>query len=212
MQRIASYIFPVRIWKGSGTVNPVLELFFKRGEWQLTTYDAVYSDGTRYKPMRIAFSRIEHELSSMRKVLVLGSGLGSAVQIILQKGYNPFFTLVDNDEKVLALATWVLRPYRIEDLKKIHADAETFMVENSSLYDLIIIDVFKGREVPGFVSTERFMQKCRSSLTTNGIIVLNYMINSGRNRDDFNFIKDHLLPGSELIDMGINKVLISKLG
>ena len=59
------------------------------------------------------------------------------------------------------------------------ADALQFMEKDQGQYDLIIIDVFNGREVPHYVTTAAFTQLCRRRLSPHGSLVLNYMITQG---------------------------------
>jgi predicted membrane-bound spermidine synthase len=208
-QKALSYLFPIKIWKGSGTVNPVLELFLHRGEWQLTTNDAVYSDGTHYRPLTEAFRKTEKLLPRVKKVLILGSGLGSAIHILDKKGFYPSFTFIDKDEKVLELALALLKPSQKERVRVNCSDAATFIEENKEQYDLIIVDVFFGRVVPGFVSTEDFIKKCRRCLNSDGIFILNYMLNNQEDQQRFSFIQSQFPPDATVIDIGINKVLVA---
>ena len=80
-QGLQSLLYPVRIRKSSSTVNPVLELFYFQGRYMLGTPDAVYSDGDRYRPLVAAFTApgLKPHLGNVRNVLVLGTGLASAV-------------------------------------------------------------------------------------------------------------------------------------
>jgi predicted membrane-bound spermidine synthase len=208
-QEALSYLVPIKIWKGSGTINPVLELFLYRGEWQLATTDAVYSDGTRYRPLIEAFRKTEKLLPPVKNVLVLGSGLGSAVHILDKKGFYPTFTLVDKDEKVLELALLLLKPSQKHRVTTVCADAEEFVEQNDSKYDLIIVDLFFGRVVPAFVSTEDFIKKCRNCLNNDGIFIMNYMLNNEEDQRRFSLAQAQFPTDATVIDIGINKVLVA---
>lgn len=205
LQRILSYLFPVRIWKGSGTHNEVLELFLSNGEWQLATADAIYSDGTRYRPLVQAFNLLGQRLSSVDRVLLLGSGIGSGVQILKKMGFHPDFVLVDADQRVLELASLCLGKDRTT---YVCADAEAFVAQCTNRFDLIIVDVFIGRAVPSFVSEEGFIKKCRSMLHTGGTLVVNYMLNTDGDKLRYQLLKSQL-PEVTVIDIGINKVLVA---
>jgi spermidine synthase len=208
-QKALSYLVPIKIWKGSGTLNPVLELFLYRGEWQLATNDAVYSDGTHYRPLIEAFRKVEKLLAPVKRVLVLGSGLGSAIHILDKKGFYPSFTFVDKDEKVLELALFLLKPSQRERITPVCADAEKFVEDDHGQYDLIIVDLFFGRIVPAFVSTEDFIKECRGCLSNDGIFILNYMINNQEDQERFSFIRSRFPTDATVIDIGINKVLVA---
>jgi len=209
-QKIASYILPVKIWKGRSTDNPMLGLFLYMGQWQLATDDAIYSDGSRYRPLVMAFRKIKNELPAIKNILVLGSGLGSAVSIAHKMGYHPFFTLVEKDSKVITLAQQLLNDEDRKNVAMINDDAQNFMQKHSERYDLIIIDIFSGRKVPAFVSTKNFIEKCRSCLNRNGIFIINYMLNDKEDNDNFYQLKEYFPGETDVIDIGINRVLIAK--
>jgi len=207
-QIIVSYIVPIKIWQGSSTQNPLLELFLYKGYWQLTTESAIYSDGIRYRPLLVAFKAIKSSLSSVRRVLVLGGGLGSAVQILTNMKCNATFDLVDNDEQILKLASSLLRE---KEVQFILSDASEFVSNINSTYDLIIIDVFSERTVPMFVTTTEFLQQCRRALNPCGTIVVNFMLNNKQDEERLLQLKDALSPYVDEVELGINRVLISKV-
>lgn len=205
LQRILSFLFPVKIWKGSGTHNEVLELFLSNGEWQLATADAIYSDGTRYRPLAKAFNLLGQRLAAVERVLLLGSGMGSGVQILRKMGFHPDFVLVDADQRILELASLSLGKDRTT---YVCADAAQFVAQCTNRFDLIIVDVFIGRTVPSFVSDEGFIKKCRSMVHTGGTLVINYMLNSDEDKLRYQMLKSQL-SDMTVIDIGINKVIVA---
>src|SRR4051812_39338961 len=113
-KKFFSYLYPVTLWKGPGDTNPHLELLLYCNRLQLTTPEALYSDGDRYTPALTAINNLKDLLPSVKSVLALGGGLGSIVRIVCSKGYKPQFTLVEKDKVVLRLA--------LELLEDQHAD------------------------------------------------------------------------------------------
>jgi len=207
LKRILSYIYPVVIRKGSGTVNPVLELLLFRDEWQLATRDALYSDGTRYRPLLLAFEKIKKELPAVKKVLLLGSGLGSAVKILDKMGHHPEFTLLDIDTTILEWAKELMPEHLNKNIKYICDDAEHFIKSTNLNYDLIIVDIFKGRVVPDFVNDTSFLLDCKDHLNIHGILSLNYMINKPA---EWNMFKDkitEIFPKNKIYPVGINRII-----
>jgi spermidine synthase len=209
-KRILSYLHPVWIKDGRNDENPDLELLLYRGRWQLATRDAIYSDGEHYTPILTAYKALDKSLAGIKTVLVLGSGLGSAVQIMNKKGYSPAFTLVDNDEVVLQWAKELI-PEHNSEVKLVKADAMFYLDMDNGKYDLLIVDVFKGRQVPAFITTDHFMQNCRNHINEGGSFVLNYIINEGAPWDKFKRILDAVFPGNEAISKGINRVIVAKV-
>jgi len=210
LKRILSYIVPVKIWKGSGTHNPVLELFLCRGEWQLSTEDAVYSDGSVYRPLVVAFQEIRDRLPEAREVLVLGAGLGSAVSVLDRLGFRPRITLVDIDRTVIDICSQQIFPDR-KELRFYCDDAARFLAGTSGSFDVIIIDVFQGRIVPEFAVRPGFFQHCRSRLSPSGTLVMNYIVNDEAQWKHCLAQFSTVFPEVTVKNLGVNKVLIARV-
>lgn len=207
-QKLLSYLFPVRVAKSSGTKNKVLELFLYRGQLQLATLDALYSDGTRYRPLKIAFKAVKDKLSNVKEVLLLGTGLASAVHMLSKRGHYPAYTLIEHDNIVLDLAKEYL-PKGVDNVEAYCTDALSFMNVNEKKYDLLIVDIFDGRVAPEFVTSESFLLKCRQSLNSDGIFVLNYIINGYPLWEDAIETIKTVFPDTEVLEYQINRVIVA---
>ena len=144
----------------------------------------------------------------MNNVLVLGTGLGSMVLAMRHKGYDPHFTLVDNDKVVLKWAIEFLDNKNVSSIDPICMDAGDFMEQNTKKYDLVFIDIFEGRSVPGFVSNVIFFEKCRDALTVEGHLAFNYIINDQDKWEGVKNICTLVFPGHRVINIGINRIVI----
>jgi len=171
--------------------------------------DALYSDGNRYTPLTAAFKEIDNDLPSIKDVLVLGTGIGSAVQILNQKGYKPNFVLVDSDELILQWAIELLEAANPKNLVPICTDAKDFIVADTNTYDLIIIDIFQGRIVPAFVTNIDFFEKCKSRVKPGGKLVFNYIINKPETWDKVMLLINDIFPNNKLIKLGINRIFVA---
>lgn len=210
-KKVLSYLWPVRIWRGGSEANPFLELSLYRNEYQLSTADALYSDGTRYTPMRLAFGALKSALSSVKNVLVLGAGLGSALQILHKKGFNPSYTIVDNDMVVLKWTVDLL-PGRIKSkVKDVCKDANQFIKSEQEIYDMLIVDIFRGRVVPAFVTDIDFLERCRSHINPGGHFVLNYIVNEPEEWDKTETLVKNIFPSVRVINYDINRIIIARV-
>jgi len=179
-----------------------------QNQYQLATDDALYSDGTRYRPLVLAFNEMKTSLTEVKSVLVLGTGLGSAVQILEGKKVSAEYTLVDIDKTVLNLARNYL-PKR-SGLSFICADAVEFMKENTRKYDLVIVDVFLSRIVPGSVVARDFLSKCKAALNDGGYIVINYIISADNEWQRVFGNITSVFPDPQIIGSGINRIIVAK--
>jgi spermidine synthase len=149
-----------------------------RNRVQLATSDALYSDGTEYLPAIMVLKAVKVPISDIRSVLVLGTGLGSIVQIIEARGGKPEYTLVEKDDVVLNWAMELFDPRTSTRVTPVCVDARAFMQQNKKQFDLIFIDVFSGRVVPEFVYSTEFLECCRNSTSVNGYVAMNFIINN----------------------------------
>ena len=207
-KRILGYLLPVLVRKGASPQNPLLELYYYRGRYQLATLDALYSDGEHYRPLRIGFKHIAADLPNVKSVLVLGTGLGSAVQILSKNGCQPDVTLIDHDETVLKWAIELLPAYK-GLITPLCSDAQTYMVGNKTTFDLLVVDIFNSRVVPAFVTSRTFLQQCRNSIHPGGHLVLNYIIHLNEDWLPVDAVIRSIFPKCYCIDDGLNRIVIA---
>jgi len=197
----------VRIGSRSGTVNPVLELFLYRGEWQLATIDALYSDGTDFRPLKIAFRSLKHRLGRAERVLLLGTGLGSGVRILYKMGFTPHCTLVEIDKVVLQLALELMPGHIAPRLSPLCADALQFVTHCNEVYDLVTVDIFIGRHVPAFAVSSDFQKKIRRMVAPGGSFVMNYMVHDPVEWNGLKACIETLYPSVKITELGINRII-----
>lgn len=207
-KRLLSFLYPVLIANRYSIYNPVLELYLYRNRWQLATADALYSDGHRYLPLRKAFRFLRKALPDVQSILVLGTGLGSAVHILHRMHLRPHFTLVDIDEVVLQLALQLMPKALIPCVEPVCADATEFVMDNNGRYDIIVIDIFNGRRVPAFVTSTLFLESCYGLLSRQGHLVMNYIPEDDRQAETFKKAITCLFPQVRILSLGLNLVLI----
>jgi spermidine synthase len=206
-KRLLSNIYPVLLWKGSSSHNAVLELFFYQNNYQLATSDAVYSDGTNYRPLVLAFDELKKMLPSINEVLVLGTGLGSAVQILNKLGKFPSFTLVDNDKVILKMAEDILPK---NNKKFVCSDAGAFLDSDNNTYDLLIADIFNNRVVPEAFTTDDFFRQCNLRLNPNGHFIFNYIVHDDSNWDKISSNIHDIFPSVKILKEGINRIIVAR--
>jgi hypothetical protein len=210
-KKIVSYFYPVKLKEVTSVQNNLLRVYLFRNQMMLSCADAIYSQGVSYEPFRLPFKKIKKEISSMNSFLLLGTGLGSALQI-LQKEYHhyPETTLVDIDEDVLALSKEYMALNTKNNVEWICEDALLFLQESAKTFDLIGVDVFKGTTVPFDIQTEYFISLCTKKLSPKGIIVFNFI---SQNKTDCLLLEDkmqHNFKNIEIILHGLNKFYICK--
>lgn len=124
---------------------------------------------------------------SISSCLILGLGAGTLIPELRKK--HPTIKIVgyENDSVVLEVAKrYFGLDHRVEarliDAKK------DWPHEN---FDLIIDDLFQGRQVPSFVSSKEFLTKVQSHLNPGGLAVFNY-ITKFKSQDEINTLEKNL--------------------
>lgn len=211
LTRLQSLFFPVRIRKAASEHNSFLELLYFRGRYILATEDAIYSDGRKYRPLLAAFAspELEPRLGAVRDVLVLGTGLASAVHILEGRGIRPFFTLVEIDKVILDWAVEFLPPGAKPRVKAVRSDAFAFVQSETARYDMVIVDIFFGRSVPDQVTGADFLGHCRELMRPDSVLVLNYMLAPDNDPQKAKAALEATFTNVAELSFGLNKVYLA---
>jgi 16S rRNA G1207 methylase RsmC len=211
LKKVLSYLVPVTVATSSGSQNQFLEFILYRNQWQLATEEALYSDGNRYQPFRIAFRHVpKKKLGEVSECLILGTGLGSIVQILFEKyKCSPRFTLVEYDKQILQWALENLSAMGIPKLQPHCENAAEFVKHDKKKYDLLCVDIFKGREVPSLFTEEEFLMDSKRLLKPGGTWIMNYIINDENEMLQFLQNVRRIFVNVEIIEKEQNRILIA---
>jgi len=178
-----SYVYELHIESTSSEYNPHLYVSLNRGRYQLCTANAVYSHEDLYDNFSSAFRQIKLDQLDIKKVLVLGLGLGSIPQMlekVFQKNYQ--YTAIEIDEEVLYLAN----KYILKDLDSrmnfICTDALAFVHQSTETFDMITVDVFLDDEIPEDFQSIDFLEQVKNLLNPQGIVLYNCLAHTAKDR------------------------------
>jgi len=145
-----------------------------RGRYKLLTNGAIYSYGDLYSNFRKSFERLRWDEHPVRTCLVLGLGLASIPDMLVNRFHKQIrFTAVEIDEVVTKLAyDYVLNPKGIK-IEVFTADAASFLQWHHGKYDMICSDVFVGDAIPAELQTEEALQAMKEMLLPGGLILYN---------------------------------------
>lgn len=214
-QRLRSFLWPVPVRKLRSRHHPRLELWLVRGRYQLSTPNAIYSFGDLYVNFAETFRQLDLTRLPGRKVLVLGLGLGSVIDLLenhhrLQGEY----VAVELDEDIAELA----QVYTLDELSApvqvVTADAEAFLRggDPGGPFDLILLDIFIDTRIPSFFSTPECADLTARLLRLGGLLVENRLYRTRKDKsesDDYFervFLPRH--PRAVRLDVDGNRMLI----
>lgn len=174
LHRLWSWVSPITYEKRQTDKHALLYVKLFQNQWILTTPLAIYSYGSTYRPYVKMFQEIKTAIPKLNTILVLGTGLGSALAI-LQKKYQcyPDADLVDYDEEILELSNRYMNLNSQGNVYWHASDAVQFVSETTTSYDLIVFDIFQDMKTPDHVLTTSVLENCKRRLQPNGILCMN---------------------------------------
>ena len=109
------------------------------------------------------------------KVLVLGAG---GFTLGLDDTYNTYH-FVDIDGELKEISEKLFLKKELEPNKIFHPiSAESFLIQGSEKYDLIVLDAYQGAlTIPENLITQDFFRRVKNRLSDNGIVVSNFIVN-----------------------------------
>lgn len=178
-KRLLSYLYDLRIASSDSAYSGRLDLMYSRGRYALATPRALYSYEDLYTTFRKTFEALPLERLPLRRVLVLGMGLGS-IPLLLERTFGKVceYTLVEIDPAVIDLAqrygcfqAGLQSPMRV-----VQADAALWvgdMQQEPESYDLICVDIFIDDAVPTPIESLDFLQALKKRLHSQGLLLYN---------------------------------------
>lgn len=175
-KKLISLIYPATIKSGITKQGQVYEINYENGYKVLNSKNANYSFGSLHQIMQKGIFETLKRIQP-KKILMLGLGAGSAVEILHKKCSWPIeITALEFDEDLIRFAKEEFNMQRYDNLNIIHADAFEWIKLNSELkFDFIIDDLFMDDQVPEKCLENDFLTAIPALLNDNGIYFRNMM-------------------------------------
>lgn len=136
---------------------------------------------------RTVFKKISHQSSTINHCLILGLGAGSAAKLVRKFWPKAKITGVEIDPIMVKLGKKYLKLDKvgvdvvIEDAEKYVSATSSQLTANS--FDLILVDLYIGYDVPVQFTQENFIKRILSLLTSEGIAVFNRLYFSEKRKE-----------------------------
>lgn len=157
---LLSFIIPQPIYRTSSPYNKKIEVREINGRRVLLVNGIQQTGSYTEKLWRVGLRGVHP-----KNVLVLGVGGGT----VFRKFPEAQITGVDIDGKIIEIAK---KYFGLRHATLIEKDARSF--DTDKKYDLVIVDLFIGNDVPEFASTKFFLLQCERFLIEGGRMVMNY--------------------------------------
>ena len=114
-----------------------------------------------------------------RNILVFGVGGGTVFGAFAKAYPKACMTGVDVDPEIIRIGKTYFGLDKLPHLMLVTEDARDYSEHQK--YDLVIVDLYIGNDVPGFVTENPFLSKVRRLLPPGGRMIMNYF--RQRNQD-----------------------------
>ena len=124
------------------------------------------------------YKLLRKRVGENKRILILGLGGGDLVKVIHKISNRNHIDIVEIEPEMVGVS----REYfglRNESWINIHImDAKIYLQNNTSKYDLVIVDLYEGDNIPKFVEGKRFLLNLKMSLSNDGVVIINYASHS----------------------------------
>src|SRR5258705_896756 len=174
---LTSFLSPVKVEERIGAVTPRLEIYLSKGRYILNSARVNYSFGGLHALFRKAFSRFNIRERDISSALILGFGAGSVASILFDEYKKDLhLTGVEKDPVVIALARKYFHIDRFKSLSLHIEDAGDFVENCNKKFDLVVVDIFVGADVPEKFREEKFLARLGQLLSPGGIAFFNVLV------------------------------------
>lgn len=183
LQKIFSFIYPIKIKSIPSKHSGTLEVTLVNGKLVIDSENANYSYGSLQQVLKKGLLHIGlKQLQELQSILVLGVAGGSVIKTLRDDfKIDAKITGIEIDADVIELANTYFELHKTINLELITADAFNYIATSNSTFDLIIIDIFNDMQMPDELFKHKFWNNTLNLLNINGLCLFNSIYTSSKN-------------------------------
>lgn len=209
LKHIWSYLLGLKLQEYDSPINGKLELWLINGKKVLNSANANYSFDSLHEVFQKAFSKSNLSLPAEAQVLILGFGCGSVAHILQHEmHFNCQVTGVDIDPLLFQIAEEHFHAKAYTNLRCEVADAFSYMEQNTTCYDLIVMDLFVDNKTPEKFSNTSFCEALKKALKPHGKLYINLIDSTKEGKESLKKLQDAFYPHQLVQPISGNKVLV----
>lgn len=169
---LLSYILPRTVARLSSRHNRDIRVIEENGSYKLLVNGSRQSGEYIRMLWQEAFASFHiYPSPAFKRILVLGVAGGTVIRLLQAIFPDAAITGVDIDRKMIDIGK---KFFGLKNVTLVAEDAFTF-IQKPGQWDLIIVDVYKGAEIPAFIGDDRFVTYLSQRLTSSGTAIINYL-------------------------------------
>lgn len=133
--------------------------------------------GSRHRPD--FWDALIPDRDRVTRALLLGLGGGTVATLLARRFGSIAITAVEYDPQIVDIATQEFGLGHLENLRIVVADAFAFVRKHEGRYDLICVDLYRGRWLPREVLSCSFLRNLLRILDPAGITTFNFWLTPG---------------------------------
>lgn len=175
--KFLSYFVPRTIYKSSSRYNKTIEVREINGRNVLFVNGIQQTGAYTHELWQTGLVPYLSQLSvTPKSILILGVGGGGLFHILRNIYPGSMLTGVDIDGEIIRICRAYFEVKEDPKTKFVKADAREFVEDKRNIgkFDLVIVDLYIGNDVPEFVTQKQFLLKLMSFLEAGRLMVINY--------------------------------------
>lgn len=176
---VEGVFFPQIIETKKSKFNGEVIVYKLLGHYTVSVGNLTQSGGlveSIWKKTILTIRKSEFKVYSPKRVLILGLGSGTAARVMAKLWPGAELVGVEIDPVMVEMGKKYFQLDEIKTLQIVNADAFAFIEQNRSKYDLILIDMYRGKDIPAKAKTEDFYKRIKSMLSPQGVSLWNFLI------------------------------------
>lgn len=182
-----SFIFPHTIASAHSRYNKTIHVIERFGSRELYVDGIQQSGPYTIRLWKTGLRDIGTNLpEEIKNILILGVGGGTLFGMLTAKFPHAHITAVDVDAEIISLYKKYFMRGDVSSVSLVCEDARKFItqaVREKKMFDLVIIDLYIGNDVPDFVTNTAFLASIHRILAKKGMAVYNYFNSSDQSHN-----------------------------